>query len=212
MRLRKVKNADEIIAHSRYIINDGEKYKNNWGKVFQNNNPIHLEIGCGKGRYIYDLARTYENINFIGVEKFDNVIVRACQKLETSELKNICLLKIDALELSEIFGEAEIDTIYLNFSDPWPKERHEKRRLTSEQFLKIYQKILKNKLIMKTDNLNLFNYSIDSLENHGFKIIEKTNDLHSLNTNNIMTEYEERFSKKNIKINRLIAEYIKEGK
>ena len=196
MRLRNVKGANEIIEKSKYIIKDYNKYKGKFKKIFQNDNEIHLEIGMGKGDFITKMALKNPNINFIGIEKFDSVMVRAVQKLEDKQINNLKLIKTDALELDEIFDN-EISCIYLNFSDPWPKERHSKRRLTSEIFLKKYDKILKTKkIIMKTDNRKLFEYSIISFTNYGYKIEELSLNLYDDNTEeNVQTEYENKFVK-----------------
>ena len=207
MRLKNVKGANEIIIKGKYYIKEPNKYKGKWQEEFNNNNPIHIEIGMGKGDFIIENALKYPNINFIGIEKFDSVIVRAIQKSNELELNNLKLIRMDAINLEEIFDH-EIDTIYLNFSDPWPKDRHAKRRLTSPIFLNLYENIFKNNkhIIMKTDNNDLFNYSLESLTTNGYKITYKTNDLHNENNiNNIMTEYEKKFISKGIKINKLEA-------
>ena len=207
MRLKNVKGASEIIVKGKYYVNNPYDNKGTWNKLFNNNNPIKIEIGMGKGDFIIENALKYPNINFIGIEKYDSVIVRAIQKSNELELTNLKLVRIDAIKINDIFSN-EIDTIYLNFSDPWPKDRHAKRRLTSPIFLSIYDNIFKNDktIIMKTDNLNLFNYSLGTLKDHGYKIIYETNDLHSENQeDNIMTEYEKKFVRKGIKINKLIA-------
>lgn len=207
LRLRNVKNKKEIIDNSNYIIKDKENYKGKWSKVFGNNNKIYIEIGMGKGNFIIENARRYKNINFIGIEKYDSVIARSIEKLKDEEYPNLKLLRMDALEIDNVFTK-EIDRIYLNFSDPWPKKRHSKRRLTSEIFLEKYDKIFKNtkEIHMKTDNINLFSYSLESLSKYGY-ILEKVS-LDLINSdieNNIMTEYEEKFVEKGIKINYLIA-------
>ena len=204
MRLKNVKNAKNIIEKGIYHLEDPKKYKGNWNSYFKNNNPIYIEIGMGKGNFIIKNAIKYPNINFIGIEKFDSVIIRAIQKSNELELNNLVLIRMDADKIEEIFDN-EIDKIYLNFSDPWPKARHEKRRLTSRVFLEKYDKIFKkDKIIeMKTDNIDLFNFSLDSLTDYSYKIIYKTNNLND--ENNILTEYEEKFRNKNININKLIA-------
>jgi len=212
MRIKKVKGANEIIIKGKYYIENPENYKGIWQSVFQNSNPIHLEIGMGKGQFLIESAIKNPNINYIGIEKFDSILVRAVQKSNDLELSNLKLIRTDANFLENIFSN-EISTIYLNFSDPWPKDRHYKRRLTSTNFLNIYDKIFKDKhhIIMKTDNICLFNFSIDSLSEYGYKIINKNNNFYRLNNlDNIMTEYEEKFLKLGIKINRLEA--IKEDK
>ena len=206
MRLKNVRGANEIIVKGKYYIDDPFMYKGNWNKVFQNDNPIYIEIGMGKGNFIIENAKRYPDINFIGIEKYDSVIVRAIQKSDLLELNNLKIIRMDANGLGQAFDK-EIDLIYLNFSDPWPKDRHAKRRLTSPMFLSIYDMIFKNdkRIIMKTDNINLFDYSVDSLLEHGYEIVNKTTNLDSLNEDNIMTEYEERFYKQGIKINKLVA-------
>ena len=204
MRLKNVKGANEIIEKGTYYVDNPYQYKGCWNKYFGNNNPIYVEIGMGKGDFIVENALRYKDINFIGVEKYDSVIVRAIQKSNELELNNLKIIRVDANKLEDIFDK-EIDTIYLNFSDPWPKDRHAKRRLTSNIFLDIYSKIFKdrNRIVMKTDNLNLFDYSLESLSNYGYDIVYKTNNLDCLNENNIMTEYEKKFYNLGIKINKL---------
>lgn len=194
MRLKNVKNAKEIIEKSPYIIKSPEKYI--YRKIFKNDNPIHLEIGMGKGDFIIEMAKRNKNINFIGIEMYDSVIVRATQKLENKELDNLKLIRFDATNIEDIFSK-EIDTIYLNFSDPWPKNRCEKRRLTSKLFLDRYDKIFKNKchIIQKTDNRKLFEYSLISYINHGYKIEDISLNLHEDNKETVKTEYEKKFIK-----------------
>ena len=206
MRLKNVKNAKEIMAGGIYYIENPKEYKGCWNKVFSNNNPICIEIGMGKGDFIINNAIEFPDINFIGIEKYDSVIARAIQKSNELELTNLKLIRIDALNIEEVFDK-EIDKLYLNFSDPWPKDRHAKRRLTSPIFLKKYENIFKNDKIieMKTDNVDLFNFSLESLKEYGYDIEYITTDLHNENVFNIMTEYEKRFSKLNVKINKLIA-------
>ena len=204
MRIRKVKNASELIDNSSYIIKDN--YKGKYNALFGNNNPIHLEIGMGKGDFIIDMAKKYPNINFIGLEKYSSVIVRGVKKLKDVSLPNLVLLNIDALNLEEYFDK-EIDLIYLNFSDPWPKKRCAKRRLTSEIFLNIYDKIFKDKcdIVMKTDNTLLFESSIISLTNYGYKIIDISLDLWNTDKVYSETEYEHKFRMQGVKINFLHA-------
>lgn len=206
MRLKNVKGANEIIVKGTYYVDDPYQYKGNWNKYFGNNNPIYVEIGMGKGDFIIENALRYKDINFIGIEKYDSVIVRAIQKSNELELDNLKIIRVDANKLDEIFDK-EIDTIYLNFSDPWPKDRHSKRRLTSPIFLDIYSKIFedRNRIVMKTDNINLFDYSLESLCDYGYEIVYKTNKLDCLSEDNIMTEYERRFYNLGININKLEA-------
>lgn len=206
MRLKNVKGANEIIEKGTYYVGNPYEYRGNWNKFFGNNNPIYVEIGMGKGDFIIENAIRYKDINFIGIEKYDSVIVRAIQKSNELELDNLKIVRIDANKLDEVFDK-EIDTIYLNFSDPWPKDRHAKRRLTSSIFLDIYSKIFKgrNRIVQKTDNINLFDYSLESLSNYGYNIVYKTNNLDCLDKDNIMTEYEKRFYNLGVKINKLEA-------
>ena len=163
MRLRKVKNADEIISKSTYVIKDKEQYCGKYQDLFLNKNPLFLEIGMGKGTFLIENAKKYPDRNFIGIEKFSSVLVRAVQKVEEYQLENIKFIQMDAEDIEDVFDH-EIETLFLNFSDPWPKARHEHRRLTSPLFLKRYQKIFKNEnhILMKTDNRKLFEYSIQS--------------------------------------------------
>lgn len=198
MRQRNVKNKEEIITSSKYFVNNPESYIGKWSTYFQNNDPIYIEIGMGKGQFIIENAKRYPNINFIGIEKYDSILALALKKINI-ELPNLVMLRLDAFNIDSIFKE-EIDTIYLNFSDPWPKKRHAKRRLTSPEFLKKYDLIFKNKnhIVMKTDNKDLFSYSIKTLNNHGYYINNITFDLEKEKDSlNIMTEYEEKFTKLN---------------
>ena len=209
MRLKKVKDAKERVENSKYYVNNPEEYKGKWNELFGNNNPIHIEIGMGKGNFIIGMAKEHKEINYIGIEMYDSVMVKAVEKLKQEEkvLNNLKLVLIDAMKVDEIF-ENEISRIYLNFSDPWPKEKHEKRRLTSKIFLEKYDKIFKGQkqIFQKTDNNDLFDFSMVSLIENGYELKNVTRDLHSENiTDNIMTEYEEKFSSAGIKINRLEA-------
>lgn len=190
MRLKHIKDADKIINKSAYIIENPEEYKGKWNKLFNNENNIEIEIGTGKGKFIIEKAIQKPNINFIGIEKYDSPLVSAVKKLEELDINNLRLICYDALNIENIFDK-EISKIYLNFSDPWPKKRHTKRRLTSDRFLKKYDLIFKDtkRIEMKTDNDDLFEYSCESLTNYGYKIIEKdTNHI-----SNITTEYEDKF-------------------
>ena len=198
MRQRNVKNKEEIITSSKYFVNNPESYIGKWSTYFQNNNPIYIEIGMGKGQFIIENAKRYPNINFIGIEKYDSILALALKKINI-ELPNLVMLRLDAFNIDSIFKE-EIDTIYLNCSDPWPKKTHAKRRLTSPEFLKKYDLIFKNNnhIVMKTDNKDLFSYSIKTLNNHGYYINNITFDLEKEQDSlNIMTEYEEKFTKLN---------------
>ncbi len=195
MRLRNIKGAKEIVQNSRYIINNYKEYKGKWNKTFNNLNPIHLEIGMGKGKFILENALKNPNINYIGIEKYDSVLLKAIKKIDEVDINNLKLISCDALELNEIFNN-EIECIYLNFSDPWHKDRHSKRRLTSEVYLKIYDSVFvkNNHIILKTDNRNLFEYSIETLSNYGYKFKGVNLDLHNSNIRDIITtEYEDKF-------------------
>lgn len=199
MRLRNIKGADEAVSTSPYCIQFPTEHRGNWQTYFSNTNPIHMEIGMGKGKFIMELARQNPNINYIGVERYTSVLFRALQKMEADPLSNLKFLCVDAKILPEIFAPGEIDKIYLNFSDPWPKDRHAKRRLTSGVFLSCYDAVLKpeGSIEFKTDNEGLFDFSLEEIPKNGWKIEAFTRDLHhdiSMNQENIMTEYEEKFS------------------
>ncbi|XMB72761.1 tRNA (guanosine(46)-N7)-methyltransferase TrmB [Mycoplasmatota bacterium WC30] len=198
MRLRKVKHAKDLINDNpNIIIHNPEKLKGIWMNVFKNTNPIQIEVGCGKGKFIYELAKKHPNINFIGIEKFDSVIVRALEKIIENPVENLKLIRIDAENINSIFSAKEVDRIYLNFSDPWPKRRQAKRRLTSNKFLERYELILKpNSLIkFKSDNYGLFESSMMSFNNNDKFIIKDIclNLYKNLPEDNIQTEFEKRF-------------------
>ena len=205
MRMRNSKDQKQVIEECEFLVKDPKKYKGKYNLLFNNNNPINLEIGTGKGKFIYEMAKTFPNINFIGLEKFDNVISKAIKTID-KKLPNLLLIKTDALNLNEIFDK-EINTIYLNFSDPWPKKRQNKRRLTHPNFLKIYDEIFAGKkhIIMKTDNIDLFADSIVYLSNYGYTLNDVSLDLHNKEIFNIKTEYESKFSNQGYKINYLDA-------
>lgn len=189
-----MKGASEILENSSIIIKDYLSYKGNFKSLFNNNNPIHLEIGMGKGDFIINMALKYPNINFIGIEKFDSVIVRAIEKVN-EDIPNLKLIRMDAKDIEEVFYK-EIDILYLNFSDPWPKKRHENRRLTSINFLKKYDNIFKNSksIIMKTDNRKLFEFSLMEFSKYNYKIEDISLDLYDDDVNNnVPTEYEKKF-------------------
>lgn len=211
MRLRNVKGAREKISSSVSVIDNPKEYKGKWNSLFNNDNPIHIEIGMGKGKFIIENAINNPNINYIGIEKFSSVLVRAIERKDNLEekLDNLYFLRFDAEYIEEIFAKDEIDRIYLNFSDPWPKDRHAKRRLTSKEFFGRYNNILckEGSVIFKTDNRDLFDFSLEQIEIAQWNLVSKTNDLHNSEyvEGNIMTEYEERFVKEGININRLEA-------
>ncbi|HAB66916.1 MAG TPA: tRNA (guanosine(46)-N7)-methyltransferase TrmB [Firmicutes bacterium] len=208
MRLRNVKNAREIVDNSSYVIHNPQEYRGGYAnKIFKNSNPIHLEIGMGKGNFIIDKAKKNPNINFIGIERYESVMCRALEKLDNVSLPNLRFICIDAAKLGDVFCN-EIETIYLNFSDPWPKKRHAKRRLTSSLFLNTYDKIFLSDaiIIQKTDNVGLFESSIINLSIYGYKIFDISLDLAAReDIDNSLTEYEEKFMNQGVKINYLKA-------
>lgn len=199
MRLRNVTGSREVIADSRFVIHEPETHKGKWKEVFGNTKPIHIEIGMGKGRFMMDMAAAHPEINYLGIEKYSTVLLRAVQKMEENELPNLRFIRMDAEDICEVFAKEEIDKIYLNFSDPWPKDRHARRRLPSKEFLARYQEFLVSdgRLEFKTDNKDLFDFALEELEPAGWKLEAMTRDLHhdeKMNEGNIMTEYEEKFS------------------
>lgn len=201
MRLRNIPGADDVIESNDYAIKNPKEMKGKWKQAFSKEAPLFIEIGMGKGRFIIDNALAYPDVNFIGIEKYSSVLLRALQKIDSMENKpkNIKFICMDAKEITEVFDEGEVDKIYLNFSDPWPKDRHAKRRLPSRQFLKLFDKILKKDGVLefKTDNRGLFDFAVEELEPAGWQALEITYDLHRderLCAGNIMTEYEEKFS------------------
>ena len=200
MRLRNVKGSREAIDASPFCINDPESLKGQWtDSLFKNSNPIHLEIGMGKGAFLTTLANTNPDINYIGIEKFSSVLIRAIEKQSELNLSNLYFLRFDAGQLCDIFAPSEIDRIYLNFSDPWPKDRHAKRRLTSPDFLALYDEVLSKDgyIQFKTDNSELFDYSVEVVKlSDRWHIDELTYDLANseYNSDNVMTEYETKFS------------------
>ena len=209
MRLRNIKGAREAIEASPYVILDPENYKGRWHEVFGNDHLLRLEVGMGKGQFIMEQARRHLEVNFIGIEMYSSVLIRALQKMEEEELPNLKFLRIDARTLPECFAQGEVDRIYLNFSDPWPKDRHAKRRLTSRQFLARYDQVLKSDGIIefKTDNRPLFDFSLEEAKEANWHIDLCTYDLHheeDLMQDNIMTEYEARFSAQGNPIHKMI--------
>ena len=211
MRLRNIPGADEAIADSPHCIQEPMAEKGRWHLIFGNENPIHIEIGMGKGQFIMKLAKEHPDINYIGIERYSSVLLRALQKMEIEPLPNIRFLCMDASIITEVFDKEEVAKIYLNFSDPWPKERHAKRRLTSRQFFERYDKILAGNGVVefKTDNKDLFEFSLEEVtEAEGWTLLAHTFDLHHdpvLNEGNVMTEYEEKFSSLGHPIHKLIA-------
>ena len=198
MQYKVIKNADKIVKGSSYLIKDPFKYQKKWNDLFGNNNPIHLELGMGRGDFIIDMAKSHPNINFIGLEIVDSQMVMAVNKLINLKLPNLKLINIDAKEIGNIFLK-EIDTIYLTFCDPWPKKQDEKRRFTHENYLRIYDKVFKkNKhIILKTDNKGFFAYSLESLSKYWYIFNKVSLDLHhdERSIENIMTNYEKQYQK-----------------
>ena len=204
--------ADLIESHPEIVIPEPEKCKGRWHEVFGNDRPVHIEAGTGKGRFIIGMAKANPDINYIGIELFDSVIVSALEGVlaEPEGIPNLRLLRVNAKDLESYFEQGEVDRLYLNFSDPWPKTRHAKRRLTHESFLKLYEAILpKNgEIHFKTDNRGLFEYSLTSISEYGMLIKDVSLDLHANEPEwNVMTEYEEKFLKKGQPIYRLEAQF-----
>ena len=205
MRLRNIPGARDAIAASPWVIQKPEDHCGSWKEIFGNDRPLHLEIGTGKGRFIMQLAQEHPEINYIGIEKYSSVLLRCLEKQEELQLQNLFFIRGDAELINTYFAEGEIGRIYLNFSDPWPKERHARRRLPSSEYLRRYDRILAQGGIIefKTDNRDLFDFAVEETAGSAFEIAQITYDLHrdpSMNAGNIMTEYEEKFSKKGNKI------------
>lgn len=210
MRLRNIPGSREIIAENKWCVQNPCAQKGNWNTLFGNQNPIHIEIGMGKGRFLMTLARNNPHLNYIGIEKYSSVLLRALQKIQEEPLENVKFIRMDAENITEVFDIGETDRIYLNFSDPWPKDRHSKRRLTSKEFFARYDQILKTdgQVEFKTDNAGLFDFSLEQVELAGWKLTSFTRNLHAdteMNKDNVMTEYEERFSAMGNPICKLIA-------
>lgn len=213
MRLRNVTGSRDIIAASPHVIHEPEHKKGHWNEVFGNDNPIFIEIGMGKGKFLLEMAKKYPERNFIGIEKYSSVLIRALEKKdlpESENLKNICFIRMEAEYIADVFEHDEVSGIYLNFSDPWPKERHAKRRLPSKEFFARYEKILAKDghVEFKTDNRPLFEFSLEQVGEAGWQLEASTFDLHNdeaLCEGNVMTEYEEKFSGMGHPIHKLIA-------
>lgn len=214
MRLRNIPGSDEIINKSIFAITEPNIYKGKWNEVFDNSNPIHIEVGMGKGRFIMQMAQIHPDINYIGIEMYSSVLLRAVEKAERLKEEekapdNFRFIRMDARNLSDVFEKGEVDRIYLNFSDPWPKDRHSKRRLTSVEFLRRYEQILLPGSIVefKTDNRDLFDFSLEEAKRADWETVAFTYNLHNderLNKGNVMTEYEEKFSLLGTAINKMI--------
>lgn len=199
MRLRNITGSREMIAESRFVVHEPQEYKGRWSELFGNDHPLQIEIGMGKGRFIMDLARMHPEINYVGIEKYSSVLLRGIQKMETDPLPNLYFIQMEAEEIADVFGREEVERIYLNFSDPWPKDRHAKRRLPSREFLKRYDEILVRDGVIefKTDNQDLFRFALEEIAPAGWQLLQMTEDLHhdeKMLAGNVMTEYEEKFS------------------
>ena len=213
MRLRNVPRAEGTIQNHPAVIKRPEAQKGCWRQVFGNSKPILFETRMVKGRYLLTMASLHPDVNFVGIERYTSVLLRAVEKFDTEEfkmLKNIRFVCMDARDVAEVFAHGEVERIYLNFSDPWPKARHEKRRLTSHEFLERYEQILVpgGTLEFKTDNTELFNFSLEQVRSSSWTLEHYTYDLHHheiMNEGNVMTEYEEKFSARGNPINKLIA-------
>ena len=215
MRLRNVTGSREMIGESPFVVHEPEMQRGNWRSAFGNDRPVYAEIGMGKGRFLMDMARLHPDINYVGIEMYDSVLLRALQKREELEeagekLDNLLFMRVDARELPDIFEKGEVQKIYLNFSDPWPKARHAKRRLTSREFLARYEEILipEGVVEFKTDNRELFEFSLEEVKEKGWELLAHTFDLHhqeDMMEGNVMTEYEEKFSSMGNPIHKLIA-------
>ena len=220
MRLRNIPRANDVIAASSLAIQEPKAMRGKWKEVFGNEHPIHIEVGMGKGRFITELAKKNPEINYIGIERYTSVLLRAVEKLQGKETaesdipQNLYFICMDATELPEVFAPEEVARIYLNFSDPWPKDRHAKRRLPSRQFLARYDQILKKDgtIEFKTDNRGLFDFALEEIEPAGWRLLMHTFDLHAdteLMKDNIMTEYEEKFASKGNPICKMIIDRVK---
>ena len=200
MRLRNIPGAKEAVMESAFVVQRPQEKKGGWAQVYPQTGPIHIEVGMGKGQFLMELARRNPQVNYLGIEMYDSVLLRALQRMaEIDELPNLLFMREDARLLPEIFWKGEVEKIYLNFSDPWPKARHAKRRLTSREFLNRYERILVPEGVVefKTDNRGLFEFSLEEIREAGWRLLACTYDLHNdakMCEGNVMTEYEEKFS------------------
>ena len=210
MRLRNIPRAESVLTACEQVIKNETSYKGKWSTIFNNDHPLHIEIGMGKGQFLLKLAAKNPDINYIGIERYSSVLLRGLQKRAQLELNNIYFMCIDAKNMADYFAPGEVNKIYLNFSDPWPKDRHAKRRLTSPDFMAVYGQILAGHgtVEFKTDNKGLFDYSLEAIPEAGWTITAHTFDLHHdpvMSVGNVMTEYEEKFSSMGNPICKLIA-------
>ncbi|MCU7708733.1 tRNA (guanosine(46)-N7)-methyltransferase TrmB [Priestia sp. JV24] len=214
MRLRNKPWAkDKIAENPQYVVPNPAEYKGNWKEVFGSENPLHIEVGTGKGQFLVGMAKQNPHINYIGIEMYESVILSALERLIEEELPNLKLLNVDANQLSEFFAKNDVDRVYLNFSDPWPKKRHAKRRLTYKTFLSMYENLLVDggEIHFKTDNQGLFEYSLTTFSEYGLLLKYISLDLHKSDfEGNVMTEYEEKFSQKGSRIYRCEVKYLNE--
>ena len=211
MRVRNRKGATELLeAHPQYVILNPADAKGRWQEIFGNDHPIHVEVGSGKGAFVSGMAKANPEINYIGIDIQKSVLSYALDKVLATDVHNIKLLWVDGSDLTDYFEEDEIDRLYLNFSDPWPKKRHEKRRLTYQSFLATYQQILpeNGEIHFKTDNRGLFEYSLVSFSQYGMKLKGVWLDLHASDfEDNVLTEYEQKFANKGQVIYRVEAAF-----
>ncbi|WP_042459789.1 tRNA (guanosine(46)-N7)-methyltransferase TrmB [Neobacillus dielmonensis] len=211
MRLRhKPWAKDKIEQHPQYIVPNPEDYKGRWHEAFEKAQPLHIEVGTGKGNFITEMAKAHPDTNYIGIELYNSVIVAALDRLIEADLPNLKLLNVNAADLGKYFAKNDVARVYLNFSDPWPKVRHEKRRLTYRDFLKLYEDILVDggEIHFKTDNQGLFEYSLMSFSQYGLLLKFISLDLHNSDfEGNIMTEYEQKFSEQGNRIYRCEVKY-----
>ena len=206
MRLRNVKNKEEILNGSKYLIKNPEKYIGKWDQLFEKKQPIYIEIGMGKGKFLIENAIKYPDINFIGIEKYDSVVAKSLPKIPEC-LTNIVVIRMDALNIDKVFDK-EIERIYLNFSDPWPKVRHSMRRLSSRVFLEKYDKIFKGEknIYLRTDNRDLFTFSLESFSQYGYVLHDINLNLHEIDQPDIITtEYEDKFVEAGLPIYQVVA-------
>ncbi len=211
MRLRNKPGATvELLQHPSIVIQKPEIHKGKWNEIFGNENPIHIEVGTGKGQFLTGMSQLHPDINYVGIEKYDSVIITALQRIQEAGMPNFKLLNEDVINLTNYFSAGEIERVYINFTDPWPKNRHEKRRLTYEGFLKMYEEVLKKngEVHIKTDNQGLFEYSLHSFSKYRMILNNVSLDLHNSDfEGNVMTEYEEKFSRKGMRIYRCEAQF-----
>ena len=206
MRLRNVKNKEEILNGSKYLIKNPEEYIGKWDQLFEKKQPIYIEIGMGKGKFLIENAIKYPDINFIGIEKYDSVVAKSLPKIPEG-LTNIVVIRMDALNIDKVFDK-EIERIYLNFSDPWPKVRHSMRRLSSRVFLEKYDKIFKEEknIYLRTDNRDLFTFSLESFSQYGYVLHDINLNLHEIEQPDIITtEYEDKFVEAGLPIYQVVA-------